>query len=121
MNSSFGTIAARRRLPHFRHSLVSEPAANQPSTSRSEELEISTTTGWGELKQPDNQEQATEPLRAASGSAARALVAYRSGIAAVLAGGWFWGATRPSEFPISVADAARLFSPRMAAALDWAP
>src|ERR1017187_4596249 len=58
MNSSFGTIAARRRLPHFRHSLVSEPAANQPSTSRSEELEISTTTGWGELKQPDNQETA---------------------------------------------------------------
>ena len=46
MNSSFGTIAARRRLPPFRHSSVSEPPANQPSTSGSEELEISTTTGW---------------------------------------------------------------------------
>jgi len=47
MNSSFGTIAARRRLPPFRHSSVSEPAANQPSTSRSEGQEISTTIGWG--------------------------------------------------------------------------
>src|SRR6266581_2853103 len=47
MNSSFGTIVARRRLPHFRHSLVSEPAANQPSTSRSEETEISTHNRLG--------------------------------------------------------------------------
>src|SRR4029077_12474494 len=59
MNSSFGTIAARRRLLHFRPFLVSEPAANQPSTSRSEEPEISNTTSWAKLKQPDNQKPAT--------------------------------------------------------------
>src|SRR5260370_20937376 len=59
MNSYFGTTVARRRLPHFRHSSASEPAANQPSTSRSEEQEISTTTGWVLLKQPDNQKAAS--------------------------------------------------------------
>src|SRR5260370_37935162 len=58
MNSYFGTTVARRRLPHFRHSSASGPAANQPSTSRSEEQEISTTTGWVLLKQPDNQKPA---------------------------------------------------------------
>src|SRR5260370_14404754 len=61
MNSYFGTTVARRRLPHFRHSSASEPAANQPSTSRSEEQEISTTTGWVLLKQPDNQKP-TRPV-----------------------------------------------------------
>ena len=47
--------AARRPQQHFRPSSVSEPAANQPSTSRFEELQTSTTTDWGLLKQPDNQ------------------------------------------------------------------
>ena len=55
MNSSFGTIAGRHRLLHFRPFLVSEPAANQLSTSRFEELETSTTTDCRLLKQPDNQ------------------------------------------------------------------
>ena len=49
-NSSFGTIAARHPRPHFRPSLASEPAANQPSTSRSGEQETSTPTYWGLLK-----------------------------------------------------------------------
>ena len=35
-----------------------ELAANQLSTSRSAEREISTTTDWGLLKQPDNQKPA---------------------------------------------------------------
>src|SRR5260370_19865310 len=64
MNSYFGTTVARRRLPHFRHSSASEPAANQPSTSRSEEQEISTTTGWVLLKQPDNQKPSCQPQEA---------------------------------------------------------
>src|SRR5215469_13156400 len=55
MSSSSGTIAARRQRPLSRRSLALELAANQPSTSRSAEREISTTTGWGLLKQPDNQ------------------------------------------------------------------
>jgi hypothetical protein len=39
--------------------LVSEPAANQPSMSRFEELETSTTTDCGLLKQPNNQKLAS--------------------------------------------------------------
>jgi transposase-like protein len=54
-NSPFGIIAARHPLPRFSPYLVSEPVANQPSTSRSGEPEISASTHWGLLKQPDNQ------------------------------------------------------------------
>src|SRR5215469_9114241 len=58
MSSSFGTIAARRQLPPFRLSSVSEPLADQPNTSRFAEQETSTTITWGVLKQPDNQKLA---------------------------------------------------------------
>jgi|SRR5580704_18882587 hypothetical protein len=58
MNSSFDTIVARRRLRHFRHYLVWEPAAHQQRTSRFGERGISTPTYWGLLKQPDNQKLA---------------------------------------------------------------
>ena len=43
----------KRRLLRFKPSLVSEPVANQPSMSRFEELETSTATDCGLLKQPD--------------------------------------------------------------------
>src|SRR5215469_2831485 len=59
MSSSSGTIAARRQRPLSRRSLALELAASQPTTSRSAEREISTTTGWGLLKQPDNQKTAS--------------------------------------------------------------
>ena len=59
MNSSFGTIAGRHRPLRFRLFLVSEPAANQLSTNRFEELETSTTTDCRLLKQPDNQKLAS--------------------------------------------------------------
>src|SRR5437762_1661783 len=55
MNSSFGTTVARRRRPHFRHSLASGPLTDQLCTSRFGERGISTPTCWGLLKQPDNQ------------------------------------------------------------------
>jgi hypothetical protein len=35
--------------------LVSEPAENQPNTTKFEEQDVLTTTNWGLLKQPDNQ------------------------------------------------------------------
>src|SRR5205823_3728330 len=54
MNSSFGTTVARRRRPHFRHSLASGPLTDQLCTSRFGERGISTPTCWGLLKQPDN-------------------------------------------------------------------
>jgi hypothetical protein len=63
MNSSFGTIAGRRRRLRSRPFLVSESVANQPSMSRFEELETSTTTDCALLKQPDNQKLATSVLR----------------------------------------------------------
>jgi len=34
MNSFFGTTAAKRPRPHFRHYLALEPAAHQQSTSK---------------------------------------------------------------------------------------
>ena len=46
---------ARRRRPHFRHSLASGPLTDQLCTSRFGEQGISTPTCWGLLKQPDNQ------------------------------------------------------------------
>ena len=42
----FGATVARRRQPHFGPSLVSEPAADQPSTSRFGEQGISIQTYW---------------------------------------------------------------------------
>jgi len=58
MNLFSGIIDGRHGLLHFRPFLVSEPAANQPSMSRFEELKTSTTTDYGLLKQPDNQKLA---------------------------------------------------------------
>src|ERR1700752_5274682 len=55
MNSSFGTIVERHRRPLSRRFLGWEPPANQPSTSKFARHEISDTTDWGLLKQPDNQ------------------------------------------------------------------
>jgi transposase-like protein len=63
MSSSFDTIVARRRRPLSRRSLGLEPPANQPSTSRFARHEISTTTDWGLLKQPDNQKLARSACR----------------------------------------------------------
>jgi hypothetical protein len=53
-NSSFDATVVIRPLPHFRHSLVWERAADQPSTSRFGEQGISIPTYWGLMKQPDN-------------------------------------------------------------------
>src|ERR1700745_2722292 len=62
MNSSFGTTVARHPRQHSRHCLASEPLAAQPGTNKFAELKTSSTTPWGLLKQPDNQ-QSSNPAR----------------------------------------------------------
>ena len=58
----------QHQRPRFRHSLASEPPADQPCTSRFVARGISTPIYWGLLKQPDNQKLANPLGRAADTS-----------------------------------------------------